>query len=203
MSFPEAGEGLPPVPLSLSPLSPPDAANEPSKAKLVPVPDQNGMRFCRVCNKFLPIGMFPIGQRRYTCRPHIWKKIGKKSKMRLHQKPEKKLLSQMWVQCYKDSRMLRVDIHMKQKDISMMLQGIQENERGGLCVLPKDPLSPISPENSALVTKNNRRVMLSEWKKANKVLQAFQETGQVDGVGSQEQEMKADWQGKMEEALLD
>ena len=31
--------------------------------KLTKVPDFNGVRFCRVCKQFLPIGMFPRGQR--------------------------------------------------------------------------------------------------------------------------------------------
>ena len=39
------------------------------KLKLTAVPDLNGVRFCRVCREFLPTGMFPRGQRRFTCRP--------------------------------------------------------------------------------------------------------------------------------------
>ena len=63
------------------------------KLKLTAVPDLNGVRFCRVCREFLPTGMFPRGQRRFTCRPHIWQRIGKKSGKAQRANPRKKRLA--------------------------------------------------------------------------------------------------------------
>ena len=57
------------------------------------VPDCNGVRFCRVCNEFLPICAFPTGQRRYTCKTHLWMRVGIKAQKKLLAKPGKKLLS--------------------------------------------------------------------------------------------------------------
>ena len=70
--------------------------------KLAAVPDLNNVRFCRVCEDFLPVTEFPRGQRRYTCRVHLWERNGRKAKKTLLMKTRKKLLTRMWMQCYRD-----------------------------------------------------------------------------------------------------
>ena len=44
--------------------------------KLLPIPDMNNVRFCRVCGDFLPLSKFPAGFRRYTCRVHLYQRTG-------------------------------------------------------------------------------------------------------------------------------
>jgi hypothetical protein len=115
------------------------------------VPDLNGVRFCRVCNEFLPIDMFPIGQRRFTCRPHLWERIGKKSRKALLLKPRKRLLASIWTRCYKDARMLGLSLVLKQADISRMLDTIEE-QSPNLCIdevalVPRELSVPMSREH--------------------------------------------------------
>ena len=88
------------------------------------VPDLNGFAeyVTRVCNEFLP--MFPRGQRRFTCRPHLWERIGKKSRKALLLKPRKRLLASIWTRCYKDARMLGLSLVLKQADIDRILDTI-------------------------------------------------------------------------------
>ena len=70
---------------------------------LTVVPDHNGVRFCRVCNAFLPLSMFPKGHRRYTCRPHLWQRIGKKARKAAYKAaPRRRLLASIWTRCWKD-----------------------------------------------------------------------------------------------------
>ena len=42
--------------------APPACASTVRRTGLTAVPDHNGVRFCRVCNAFLPLSMFPKGQ---------------------------------------------------------------------------------------------------------------------------------------------
>ena len=72
---------------------------------LTVVPDHNGVRFCRVCNAFLPLSMFPAGHRRYTCRPHLWQRVGKKARQTAYNAvPRRRLLASIWTRCWKDAK---------------------------------------------------------------------------------------------------
>ena len=66
----------------------PDDLEVVNSSKLTAVPDRNGVRFCRVCNEFLPIYAFPTGQRRYTCKTHLWMRVGIKAQKKLCKAPE-------------------------------------------------------------------------------------------------------------------
>ena len=92
------------------------------RTNLAVIPDLNGVRFCRVCEDFLPITEFPRGQRRYTCKLHLWERTGRKAKKTLLMKPRKKLLSRMWMQCYKDRAVFGQDrVELTQADIDTLL----------------------------------------------------------------------------------
>ena len=64
--------------------------------------DRDGKRFCRMCDDYLPLAAFPAGQRRYACRTHLWERVGRPAKRKMLAKPQKRLLSRLWMQCYKD-----------------------------------------------------------------------------------------------------
>lgn len=104
-------------------------------SKLTKVPDFNGVRFCRVCNAFLPISMFPAGQRRYTCRPHLWQRVGKKSRQAVHRaRPRKRLLASIWTRCWKDAKNsslglpLASTMALTQADINVMLDALEARQ---------------------------------------------------------------------------
>ena len=150
-------------------------------SKPTKVPDLNGVRFCRVCNEFLPIDMFPIGQRRFTCRPHLWERIGKKSRKALLLKPRKRLLASIWTRCYKDARMLGLSLVLKQADISRILDTIEE-QSPNLCIdevalVPRELSVPMSKENTVLVSKQERQALLDKLRRASKILKPKKKTG--------------------------
>jgi hypothetical protein len=152
------------------------------KLKLTAVPDLNGVRFCRVCREFLPTGMFPRGQRRFTCRPHIWQRIGKKSRKALLAHPRKRLLASIWIQCYKDGRLLGLSLELTQADVGRMLDTLEAAGSDpatpgtpgadDVAVLPKDLSSPISTGNAVLVAKAARRALLDKLRRGRRLLAA-------------------------------
>ena len=105
---------------------------------LTVVPDHNGVRFCRVCNAFLPLSMFPKGHRRYTCRPHLWQRIGKKARKAAYKAaPRRRLLASIWTRCWKDvnssclgmcSMAHGKALALKQADIGGMLDALEASQ---------------------------------------------------------------------------
>ena len=115
--------------------APPACASTVQRAGLTAVPDHNGVRFCRVCNAFLPLSMFPKGHRRYTCRPHLWQRIGKKARKAAYKAaPRRRLLASIWTRCWKDvnSSCLGMAhgaaLTLKQADIGGMLDALEASQ---------------------------------------------------------------------------
>ena len=91
--------------------------------KLLPIPDVNNVRFCRVCGDFLPLSKFPTGFRRYTCRVHLYQRTGRKAKKALLMKPRKRLLGRIWAQAYKDCfRLGHTRVLVTQKELDVLLR---------------------------------------------------------------------------------
>ena len=116
----------------------PACASTVQRAGLTAVPDHNGVRFCRVCNAFLPLSMFPKGHRRYTCRPHLWQRIGKKARKAAYKAaPRRRLLASIWTRCWKDvnssclgmcSMAHGKALALKQADIGGMLDALEASQ---------------------------------------------------------------------------
>ena len=173
-------------------------------SKPTKVPDLNGVRFCRVCNEFLPIDMFPRGQRRFTCRPHLWERIGKKSRKALLLKPRKRLLASIWTRCYKDARMLGLSLVLKQADISRILDTIEE-QSPNLCIdevalVPRELSVPMSKENTALVSKQERQALLDKLRRALKILKPKKRQG--ERVNEYEEKLQSLWLTEVESVSL-
>jgi len=137
--------------------------------RLAAVPDLDGRRYCRVCKDFLPLTAFPRGQRRFTCRAHLWQRIGKRAQQKLSDKPRKKLLARMWMQLWKDRRVFgQTVVALKQADINALLEahlgGRPDQAIGELAVLPRNTSVPVSNGNAVLVAKQARRELLAGFK---------------------------------------
>jgi len=140
-----------------------------TRTRLAAVPDLDGRRYCRVCRDFLPLTAFPRGQRRFTCRAHLWQRIGKQAQQKLSDKPRKKLLARMWMQLWKDRRVFgQTLVALKQADINTLLEAFlgssADQPLGELAVLPRDPSVPLSNGNAVLVVKQARRELLAGYR---------------------------------------
>jgi hypothetical protein len=193
----------------------PDDLEVVNSSKLTAVPDRNGVRFCRVCNEFLPIYAFPTGQRRYTCKTHLWMRVGIKAQKKLFAKPRKKLLSSIWNNCYKDGRRLArclglgardLSLTLTQADIGSMLDAgaALEPPRSQLGVdtfdqmalLPINLMAPLSTENAALVTKDERQRLFAKLRSVQKFLKAKKSEGKP--VDAYREQLESVWRRHVE-----
>ena len=137
------------------------------KAALSAVPDLDGRRFCRACEKVLPVADFPIGKRRYFCRHCSWLRTKKPYKDRIRADPHKQLAWKLWKRCWTDAKTIFGQSHVavKQGDIVELLERVPEQRVASeIAILPKDPTQPVSPENLVLVSMPARQAMLQMYR---------------------------------------
>jgi hypothetical protein len=134
-------------------------------AKLPRERDRDGKRFCRMCDDYLPLAAFPAGQRRYACRTHLWQRVGRPAKRKMLAKPQKRLLSRLWMQCYKDRLVFgHARVELTQAELAGLLEAAaagDDETASGLAVLPKDPRRPLSLSNAVLASREARAKMLA------------------------------------------
>ena len=120
------------------------------KSKLAVIPDLNGLRFCRVCNHFLPLAKFPSGVRRFVCRQHLWQQVGKQARDTLLAKPGQKMITRLWLRCYKDREAFR------QPRIELKYDDIRELVSDSRISAEKFAIMPARPEPTHLISRRRR-----------------------------------------------
>ena len=192
--------------------------------RLTAVQDFRDVRFCRVCNEFLPVDMFPEGQRRFTCRPHLWQRVKKKSiKTMRTARSRRRLLASIWTRADKDNRRLGLSMALTQQDVAHMLDALEasENRKFSLplptwedaegllnalraqqltsidmvAVLPTDLSAPFSKDNATLVTKQTRRALLDKCNKLHKA-------ARTNDTSEDQQRRAASWRPGIQSASL-
>ena len=150
-----------------------EAGMEPC-SKLPPVPDLGNRRFCRACEKTLPIEAFPAGTRRYLCRRHMYLRVKKPSKERALADPHKKLFWVLWKRCWSDARRVfgQAGVGVTQGEIAATLAGlnassgvVDDNTQHNLAVIPKDPTQPVSRANMVIVGCGDRKRLIKVLRK--------------------------------------
>ena len=118
-----------------------------------------------MCNDYLPLAAFPAGQRRYACRTHLWERVGRPAKRKMLAKPQKRLLSRLWMQCYKDRLVFgHARVELTQAELAALLGAAVaggDETASELAVLPKDPRMPLSLSNAVLASREERAKMLA------------------------------------------
>lgn len=139
---------------------------------LAAVPDYDGRRYCRACRDFIPLAEFPRGQRRFTCKKHLWLRIGKRAHQRLVDKPHKRMLASMWMRLWKDRCVFgHAIVNLKQADIQSLLQdrvfdeGVDRNQiLSQLSIVPLDPKKLLDQANAVVVAHVARRQLLQAYR---------------------------------------
>jgi len=155
--------------------APEDKSDSPTTcASTTKVPDRDGVRFCRVCQEFKPVSIFPAGPRRFVCRTHFWERQGKIRKLLLFTNTRKRAVICLWKQLYEDSLTLGLSLALTQAEVAEMLEALEENDHrclspSDVAIMPRDLAVPISKENAAFVHKKTRRALLSKLKQARKL----------------------------------
>jgi hypothetical protein len=156
------------------------------------IPDApGGIRFCTVCDTFLPVSKFPLGPRRYSCKMHMWLTTGKKAKAKRMSDTSKRITFRLWGKAYDDSKRFNrawktqdnVDgqprnhayISITQREIEQLLDTATDYASMSVCdhpmefakrfaVVPVDPKEVLSLYNAALVPSTVKRQLFRSWK---------------------------------------
>jgi len=160
--------------------------------KKLRVPDApGGIRFCTACDSFLPVGEFPLGPRRYSCKKHMWATGGKRAKERRMADTNKMILFRLWGKAYDDSKrfqpawrtlddtdqaMNHANISITQREIEQLLciaaknssmavyDHLQASQARTLAIVPVNPKEVLSLCNAALVPTTVKRQLFRSWK---------------------------------------
>ena len=160
--------------------------------KKLRVPDApGGVRFCTVCDSFLPVDEFPTGPRRYSCKKHMWATAGKRAKAKRMADTNKMILFRLWGKAYDDSKrfncarrtlddtdtqpMNHAHISITQREIEQLLYIATEYSSTAVCdhyrefarrvaVVPVDPKEVLSLCNAALVPNTVKRQLFRSFK---------------------------------------
>jgi hypothetical protein len=161
-------------------------------AKKFRVPDApGGIRFCTACDNFLPVGDFPLGPRRYSCKKHMWATAGKRAKEKRMADTSKVILFRLWGKAYDDSKRFSqtwrntddseaspvnlAHISIKQREIEQLLHIATQFYSMAVCdnhkefakqiaVVPVNPKEILSLCNAALVPNTVKRRLFRSWK---------------------------------------
>ena len=128
----------------------------------VEVPDPDGLRFCRVCQDLLPLSRFAADQKRFICRACTWKRTGKPARTKY--RARRAHIQRLWSMCYLDRAAFdQPRVGVTQTDIARLLEAgsFTVSDANKLAVVPQDPQLPMGKENAVLVTREQRRTLLS------------------------------------------
>ena len=141
-----------------------DEAPDPKECRKVP----DGLRFCRVCQDVLPLTKFPPGQKRYICRACSWNRKGKAYKTKYYARRAHiqriQHIQRLWAMCYTDlAAFHQPRVGVTQADIAKLLEAgsFTASDAVKLAVMPQDPRRPMDKENAVVVTREQRRMLLS------------------------------------------
>ncbi len=139
-------------------------ASEMSDESIVTPPAEKGeaLRFCKECNKMMPIDQFAPSRRSYQCIAHF-REMRRRVVLGT---PLKRMFNSIRCRCYQDMRLFN------QKSMTITVDRIRElltpqqmEDYSSYCIIPKDPTIPMSLDNSIAVTSYQRRYIVGAWKK--------------------------------------
>jgi len=119
------------------------------------------VRFCRTCNKLLPIDQFDQRENRFFCRQHLkdvfrWYRQGTQPK---------RAVNNLRVRCWKDKDIFgQTKSDITCQDIRDLMTPEQLNQFSKFSVVPKDPTKPISASNALLIKSDCRKYLVACWK---------------------------------------
>ena len=134
-------------------------------------PTTEELRFCKQCNRDLPLKMFLKGPRRFICRKHM------RAMVKLATLPltaDEKAARKIWVSSYKDVKSLCGDtntIKLTHVDIKTILEsaGQPPTSYRNVFILPRVPTEPLTASNTVLCGHSARRYLITLWRKQHDI----------------------------------
>ena len=125
-------------------------------------PAKKGLRYCRGCEDFVALDLFPKGYKQFACRKHMGVFGGvKESKKKQMGNPETKRRTQQWHRCYGDAKKFKHSLPcMGQAEIENEIRKIVSKDKEKYSVMPVDVNIKTSSENAVVVTHGQRKHLL-------------------------------------------
>ena len=121
-----------------------------------------GTRFCKRCDKMLPLDQFDLKKTRFLCEVH------QREAQRYYEfgTVEKRALSTLCAKSQGDRRIFGHEkVVIRKKDVIKMLNPDQMIHYSDYAIVPRDPTMQTSKENVQLVTIYQRRCLVKNWRK--------------------------------------
>ena len=123
-----------------------------------------GLRFCFDCQKLIPLSEFMSGPRIFKCRPHFleWRRT------LVSATPVKRSLNRIRIESHQDLAIFgQKPMSIGSDEIRALLTPEQLLDSSNVSIVPLDPREPLSMSNCAVITTDQRRQILSRWKKTH------------------------------------
>ena len=121
--------------------------------------EAKGLRYCRGCEDFVALDLFPKYTKRFACRKHMNIFGGiQKSKRKHRADPDNRRRHTQYVLCYRDNKKFKHDTpSMGKGEIELEIRKIDKEGVGNYAVMPVDAKIATSPTNIAVVTLQQRK----------------------------------------------
>jgi hypothetical protein len=119
--------------------------------------DSDGLRYCKVCDNFIALDLFPkTGRTRYMCKKHIYETDNVR-----RNKPDQKRRLRQWKMCWTDSKKFKqTSIGMTQAEVDDKVAEFDSDRKYAYAVMPIDTGGKITPDNCVVVTLETRRRLM-------------------------------------------
>jgi len=125
--------------------------------------DTNGLRYCKVCDNYIALDLFPrTGRTVYICKKHIYaRQAVRKSVETEESHPHRKRLLWQWKLCWADSKKFRQrSMGMSQSEIDIEIAKIDNKGDRNHAVMPIDAEKKMTCENCVVVTLEKRKMLM-------------------------------------------
>ena len=119
------------------------------------------VRYCRKCEKSMPLDQFEPGEVRFFCREHLreilrWYRQGDQCR---------RAISNLRVKCWNDKAAFgQTHVDLSCQEIRNMMTIDQMKSFSLYAIVPKDPTLTLSSSNAVLITANCRKYLMASWK---------------------------------------
>ena len=133
------------------------------------IPDPpGGLRFCRLCDMYLPVEKFYTGRvRRFECRMHALERAKRYRRDRKGSDPAKMVVARVWHALYMDAKAIynRRRAGLSQSDVRAMFWEMGVEPGLGWRVVPRDPTESgeWGLKDFVIVPREVRKRLVSEW----------------------------------------
>ena len=128
-------------------------------------PAKNGLRYCRGCDDYVALDLFPKKTRPgYACKKHFnMHGGGKRAYDKISNNPHKRNLKLQWKRFYNDSvKFKHPKTRMSKREVELEILKVDPSATGNYAVMPVDTRIATGPQNVVIVTLQQRKTLMKK-----------------------------------------